>query len=469
MSRGKELAKNTGILFIGRFATQFLSFFLLPIYTTLLSTDDYGMIDLFSMYIGLIIPIVTLCIDHASVKYMIEANGDEKILKKIVSNVFSFLLYIIIGLSIVFFIFNSLIIIEYKYFLLLNLVSTIISSNMLQFYRGIKDLKTYTFASFISSITVILLNILFVVVMKLGLAGVFTAIFISNILTFIFLLFKNKFYARIKLVLPWNLDLKKLFESSVPIIPNNLSGWILSYSDRIILTMFLGISSTGIIGVAYKFSAIFTSVYRVFYLSWLEMVLQHLHDEDGTAYFNEMFNKMFRIFASMSILLIIGVAYVFPIMINDKFLDAYYQIPILIVAVLFEAGMGMLGTVSIAFNKSFEISKLTVYAAIINIIVDLLLVKYIGIYAASISTLAGYFIVFVLRMRNVKKYIDFTFSKSFLVILGLILICLYLIYCTRNYIIITACIPIFILYLYIINRNFLKEILAQIKVYLEKR
>lgn len=61
MSRSKELVKNTAILTIGKMCTQFVSFLLLPLYTALLSTEEYGIVDLFTTYIACVAPIVTYC------------------------------------------------------------------------------------------------------------------------------------------------------------------------------------------------------------------------------------------------------------------------------------------------------------------------------------------------------------------------------------------------------------------------
>lgn len=42
MSNGGELAKNTAVIAVGKIATQLVSFLLLPLYTAVLSTEDYG-------------------------------------------------------------------------------------------------------------------------------------------------------------------------------------------------------------------------------------------------------------------------------------------------------------------------------------------------------------------------------------------------------------------------------------------
>ena len=66
MNRNKEFIKNTVILFLGKFTTQFISLLLLPLFTHYLLTSDYGAVDLLQTYITLFIPILTLRIDSVA-------------------------------------------------------------------------------------------------------------------------------------------------------------------------------------------------------------------------------------------------------------------------------------------------------------------------------------------------------------------------------------------------------------------
>ena len=87
MSRGKELVKNTAIVAVGRICTKFLSFFLLPFYTAVLSTQDYGIVDLFNTYISLLLPLIVFQIEDALFRFMIDVRGDKEKEKKVVSKV----------------------------------------------------------------------------------------------------------------------------------------------------------------------------------------------------------------------------------------------------------------------------------------------------------------------------------------------------------------------------------------------
>lgn len=60
MDKKKQLAKNTVIIFMGRVCTQFISYFLLPLYTSHLLASEYGLVDLVQTYVTLLVPIITL-------------------------------------------------------------------------------------------------------------------------------------------------------------------------------------------------------------------------------------------------------------------------------------------------------------------------------------------------------------------------------------------------------------------------
>ena len=75
MSKGKELAKNTIILFIGVFFTKIIQYFLLPVYTGYLTTEEYGTVDLFNTIISLLIPIIGLQIEQVIEKIEIDKRS----------------------------------------------------------------------------------------------------------------------------------------------------------------------------------------------------------------------------------------------------------------------------------------------------------------------------------------------------------------------------------------------------------
>ena len=77
MSKQKDLLKNTGIITIGKLSSQIVSFMLLPLYTSVLSTSEYGMVDLLLSYIQLLIPVINLQLDQALFRFLVTKRSDE--------------------------------------------------------------------------------------------------------------------------------------------------------------------------------------------------------------------------------------------------------------------------------------------------------------------------------------------------------------------------------------------------------
>ena len=79
MSRGKELIKNTAIVAVGKVCTKFLSFFLLPFYTAVLSTEEYGIVDLFNTYVSLLLPIIVFQIEDALFRFLVDVRDRKSV------------------------------------------------------------------------------------------------------------------------------------------------------------------------------------------------------------------------------------------------------------------------------------------------------------------------------------------------------------------------------------------------------
>ena len=76
-SKYKYLGKNIGLLTLSSFGTKLLSFFLVPLYTHLLSTTDYGIYDIFSTTISLAIPILTINIHDGVLRFLLDKDEQD--------------------------------------------------------------------------------------------------------------------------------------------------------------------------------------------------------------------------------------------------------------------------------------------------------------------------------------------------------------------------------------------------------
>ena len=86
VNKNKELAVNTAILTIGRICTQFMSFFLMPLYTAALSTEEYGVVDLVGTYTSLLLPVALLQIDQALIEISMRSHSAVTMILQVMVN-----------------------------------------------------------------------------------------------------------------------------------------------------------------------------------------------------------------------------------------------------------------------------------------------------------------------------------------------------------------------------------------------
>lgn len=412
MSRGKELVKNTAIVAIGKVCTKFLSFFLLPFYTAVLSTEDYGIVDLFNTYVSLLLPIIVFQIEDALFRFSIDVRGDKEGERRVISTAICFCTFQSIVFTAVFLIIQTWLDIPYKWYLLANVIISIFSGSMLQLTRGVGDNFGYAFSSFLTAISAILMNIGLVLFMNMGAEGLLITAFLSNCIGVFYIVVREKVYKIFSIKRFNKKMLREMLSYSLPLVPNSLSWWVIGASDKTVVSWFLGVSQNGILSVSQKFSTAYTTFYSIFNLTWTENAAIHRNDEDRTQYYSKIIEISFRVLASVCLGIIAAVALVFPILVNEKFGASYYQIPIYMLSSLLYSCIGIFSVVYIAFKKTGEIAKTSLLAAIINLVVNIGLIRYIGLYSASISSVVAYGVLFLFRYFDIRKMVKLSISKN---------------------------------------------------------
>ena len=403
MSRGKDLLKNTGILFIAKTSTQIVSFFLLPLYTALLSTEQYGQLDIYSSLVMIVLPIVTLQIEQAIFRFLVGKEDDQTRTTVISSAAITLLLSTII-ITVIYIILAAVLKFEYSTPLYFYYFAMMLSAVLYQVCRGFGQNATYGFATFLISLTTILLNILFIAVFHMGVLGVIISTSFAHFLGSTYMFIRTKSYKYIRFGSADKGLSKELLVYSVPLIFNQISSWAINYSDRVIILNYLGIGINGIYSVSNKFSNILIAFFNVFNLAWTENVVKNIDDSDVSKYAN----KIISLTATTYFIIITGIVnllpFLFNIFVNPKFADAYNHVPILLAAAAFSGIAASLGSVYVAYKKTKNVGITTMLAGVINIVVHLAFINFIGLYAASISTVVSFFALFVYRYINIQSF-----------------------------------------------------------------
>lgn len=463
MGRNKELVKNTFIIAIGRIFTQFISFLLLPIYTNYLSTAEYGTFDIIITCTGLIAPVLSLQLERAIFRFLVDARNDQQLQEKVLSTTFVTIIPPIILTIAVMPILGLAFNLAYWQYIALIIVSAIISNIALQIPRGLGNNVHYSVGSMIVGITNGIISIVSVVFLHSGIVGILIANIVAHCAGVIYIFIATKMHKRIRFSRRDKKTLKELLRFSIPMIPNDICYWVISISDRVLIFMFLGDAFNGIYAASVKFPTFLVTLYNMFNLSWMETVSAHINDADARQYLSKTYNTIVKLFAFVCMLAIAVTPFIFNIVVGENFAESYQYIAVLIFGAFFNIIVGMLGSIYIGYKKTKEMAKTTMMAAIINIIVNLVFIKLIGIWAAVFSTLAAYSIVTFLRLLSIQKTVRIkTDKKMFTLIIGLFIINV-LLYAQNNRVLdLVNVIMVFGLTI-VFNRDSIKTIIGTIK------
>lgn len=462
MNEGKRLIRNTGIIAIGNLSTKLVSFFLLPLYTSLLSTSEYGVQDYINSLTVFCVPFVTVLMDEAVFRFLIDCKTDQD--RK---NVISMSVKIILSGLVVFTGIASPILIVTKYhfsfYFMLCVMASVLSTMTSALLRGLGKIEEYTIYNFVLSVAKIILSIFFVAIIKRGIYGLLEAEIVSGILITVIFLFRNKVWKYIDMQKSSKKEMLEMIKYSVPLIPNKLSWSVINLSDRIIIMNVIGSEASGLYAVSYKFPTLMDTIYGFFYQSWKESSARALQDENVNVFYNMVYDYLKRFMYSIVMLMTAFMPLAFKLLINNKFNEAILFVPILLLATYFANISGFYGGIFTAYKDTKIMGVTTLWAAVINIIVNLLMIWRFGLYAAAISTLVANVVVYVYRKIKVQKYIVLEEKYAVTIISVIVMACVWVLFYTQSMICQFIGVLIAIVYSLVVNKNLLCILLSKLK------
>ncbi|MDO5702494.1 MAG: oligosaccharide flippase family protein, partial [Lachnospiraceae bacterium] len=407
MSREAELVKNTTVLSIGRFLPKLCAFVTLPILTACLTKAEYGTYDLIATLVMLVIPIATLQIQSAAFRFLIDVRGDREASSEIISNIFVVTIPVTVVASFViqFFFrdFDAPVRILITCYFLLDTVYLTLG----QICRGLGKNRTYSIAAILLAVVYTICIVIAVYAAKGGLTGVLASLCVSQLAGITYLAMRTDLIGMLSPSKISGAKIRELLAYSWPMVPNNLSTWVLKLSDRLVITYFLGIEANAVYAVANKIPNMLSIAQSVMVMAWHENASVAAKDKDASEYYAKMLDKVFSFMFGCTALLIAATPILFVLLIRGDYDDAYCQMPVLILAMFFFVMSSYFGGIYIAHKKTVNVGISTMVAAGINLLIDLCFVNVIGIWAGSISTLTAYVVLYYYRMFNSRSFRPF--------------------------------------------------------------
>lgn len=418
MDKYKKLASNTIIFAIGTFSSKLLTLVLTFFYTRVMATGDFGGATLIQNAVNILVPIVTLAVNSAALRFALDKNSNKKqvFTTGVATTLIGFLVFCLFAPVVVKININDFNMGQYAILLYLMLLGSSLRQLCQQFVRGSGHVKLYAIDGVMATATSAGFTFLYLGAFHWGIYGYILAIFTSDMISVAFMFICAKLWRCLDL----RHGLKKetavpMLKYCIPLIPTIVLWWIINVSDQYMVTYFNGVSLSGIYTSAYKipnFVIIFSSI---FIDAWQLSAVDE-YDNKGKS---EFFTKVFRVYSgaliSVGALLIAGSRIITDLYLGKDYYDSWHYVPILVIATTFSCLVNFYASVYMAEKKSMLSMITAASGAVVNIVLNLILIPKFAAYGAAIATAVSFVTVFVLRVINTKKFVNIKIDvKSFL-------------------------------------------------------
>lgn len=399
----KKLMKNSMIFAIANLGSKFLSILLVPFYTYVLSSQEYGQIDMITTTISLILPLATLSIFEATLRFSIKSNYDKSSVLSsslIVVTIGNVILLLLVPLL------NSIPIFKenlYLFYFVMYVQG--INSVVSQFTRAIGKTTTFAISGIINTLITLVANIIFLVQVGMGVEGYLLSLILANTGSCIFQIIYAKIWSEIKLD-KWNFQLvKQMLTFSIPLIPNTFMWWLMNASDRYIISLKLGLSANGIYAVSNKIPTVLYVINSIFFQAWQLSAIEEENSKEKSKLYTNTFNIFSFVMLIGTSAILIFIKPIITILVSAEFADAWKYSPFLLLAIVFSSFSSFIGASYIAMKETKGVLKTSLLGGISNIILNLILIPSIGLNGAAIATMISFFLVWIIRVYDIKDFI----------------------------------------------------------------
>ncbi|MFV0469669.1 MAG: lipopolysaccharide biosynthesis protein [Dysgonomonas sp.] len=437
-NKGYNFFRNSLIFAVSTFASRAITLLLLPMYSYSLTLSEYGKVDLSLTMIMLIIPFITLNIHEAVLKYTIESNSLEYN-KNLITTVIRFLLYILIPLLIVsstinFFYFK----IDLIYPISMSVIFLAFYESLSKFTKAIGEQGLYAKSNIIIALVALFGNFLLVYYYNFGAIGVLVSHSVSYFLGSLSLILLLKF-KKIELLGVFKKSiLKNLITLSLPLVPNAIMWWIFNASDRFIIYHMHGEHEVGIYGVANRISSIILIISTILFQAWQISAIRMKNDRDKKYKYTNLINDYILFIFLLSSWFISLDKFFITKMLSDSFSEAWLVGNVLIFSSVFYSLASWLGVFYVIEEKTKRAFISSSLSALVNLVLNVLLIPSYGIYGAAVATLLSTIFIFIFRLFDTSRNFKIHKPRLLCCFIG-ITISLYLSVIDNLYLSIVAC------------------------------
>ncbi|MBN2016602.1 MAG: polysaccharide biosynthesis C-terminal domain-containing protein [Candidatus Cloacimonetes bacterium] len=425
-SKVRTTLKDSIIYGFGNITTKIVGLVLLPLYTSHITVSDYGILGILEITILILTQVLMFGQHQAYVRFFCKQDNTENTKDPFFT---SFLFLILIGLLLNFFgnIFLKNISGKFhdpqvfKIYVQISLwvvAFRLINKLCLSSFRARGKALLYTISNICKLTCTLGLTIYFVAFMKIGIKGILISYLIGEVLLFIIIL------PRILTSIKFELDplmLKKTLYFGFPLIFSALAGMLLNMGDRYILKILGNYKEVGLYNLGYKVASVLSIFLIQSFQLGLQPIAYSMYQKKGDKrFYSKMLTySMFVLTWAGLGLAIISKELIKTLALNPDYWLAYTIVPYIIFGLLFSGARTVVNIGLYITHKTSSIAINTVIAAILNILLNFLLIPKFQILGAAYATIISFIVLYIMSYRAAQKHykVPYENNKLFLLIL----------------------------------------------------
>lgn len=400
----KRLIKDIGIFALGTLGSKLIIFLLLPLYTHVLSPDEYGISDLIFTLSQLILPFISLAIFNGLLRYGLMRDTRSEDALNCASRIFLFGSIVAVLVTPLLGFIPS--VGEWRWFLCACVISSFAVSNAL-IYLKVKDKnKMYAILSIVQTFVLVVCNVVLLLGLRMGVRGYLLAYIISNSMTALLAFILGGMFKDLRQSKYSSTLMKAMVLFSLPYILNDVSWWAINSSNKLIIEFVVSSAMLGFFTTASKIPSLLNVVTNIFVQAWGLSSIREYDSSNDSQFYAKIFNAFIIVLFAMCICIISVIKVFMRFYVSAEFFESWKYVPPLLIAAIFSAVSGFFGSLLGAMKKSQNLMWTTLAAGIANLVINLVFIKILGIWGAVIGTVIAYVIVAVCRLVSVKRYIN---------------------------------------------------------------
>ena len=402
------LLGNTLVFALGGLAVKAVSLVLMPLYTTALTAGEYGTAELLNSAIEIVLPLLSLGVVEALYRFSIDDDvpKDELFAGSLVvlgGGVVCTGVLCVLG--------SVLWDMEHAAAFFVLFCSVCVFKATTQLARGLGHVRRFVAYGLINALAMVVSTYLLLVRAHLGVEGYLWSFTIGYLVGGLVAFLGSAEY---RLLAPFRVDrvlLRRMLVYSLPLVPNLLSWWLVSVSGRYVVLWGSGVVAAGLFTAASKMPALVNIVASVFQQAWQYSTAREINSPDRGTFFGVVMRGYSLATLTVAGLVIALNRPISRVMLQAEFAEGWRYVPLLMLVASF-------GVISIFFESFYQALKnsgvlmaSTALGAVVNVVLGVALVPFMGPWGAGLAGAVAYMLVLVVRARDLRRRINLPIDR----------------------------------------------------------